>query len=182
MSSTAGWCSAGWRAIGRSPASHLGSPASSYLTTIAIGPYRKVDDVGPHGLPLTYWVPREGPSYLRTFRKSPLLLEWLESKLGPYPFRRAGVVVVPSESAMETQTLVTFGTGRLWWPPDARGVLLHEYAHQWYGDTVTPRDWRDMWLNEGFAMYLQIRFDASHGGLVDEALGALSARRRPGAA
>ena len=55
---------------------------------------------------------------------------------------------------METQETVTIGAG-----PDPQTFLanmLHEYAHQWYGDMVTPRDWRDLWLNESFAMYLQL--------------------------
>ena len=36
-----------------------------------------------------------------------------------------------------------------------RDVLVHEIAHQWYGDEVTPGDWRDLWMSEGMAMYLQ---------------------------
>jgi aminopeptidase N len=34
-------------------------------------------------------------------------------------------------------------------------VLLHELAHQWFGDSVTPRTWRDVWLSEGFATYIE---------------------------
>jgi aminopeptidase N len=34
-------------------------------------------------------------------------------------------------------------------------VLEHEMAHQWYGDSLTPRDWQELWLNEGWAMYMQ---------------------------
>ena len=61
---------------------------------------------------------------------------------------------------------MTFGTGRIWrWDPrGTKATVLHELAHQWYGDTVTPRDWRDLWLNEGSAMYVQILWDSSHGG------------------
>ena len=145
---------------------HLGSPASSYLITIAIGPYQAVRDTGPHGLPLTSWVRPGSKAQTRIARDLPSLLRWLESRLGRYPFHRAGIVFVPSPSAMETQTLVTFGTGRIWrWDPfGTRATVLHELAHQWYGDTVTPGDWRDMWLNEGFAMYIQILWESTHGG------------------
>ncbi len=48
-------------------------------------------------------------------------------------------------------------------PGDYREVLLHEYAHQWYGDSVTPSNWKDPWLNEGFAMYLEARWSADQG-------------------
>jgi cation:H+ antiporter len=64
---------------------------------------------------------------------------------------------------METETMVTMGT---------RGTVLnqdnvvHEIAHQWYGDTVTPRDWSDVWMNEGMAFYLaEGRWTAHHDGV-----------------
>ena len=44
------------------------------------------------------------------------------------------------------------------------GVLAHEYAHQWYGDTVTPDNWSDLWLNEAFATYVQEAWTADQGG------------------
>ena len=43
-------------------------------------------------------------------------------------------------------------------------VLVHEMAHQWYGDEVTPDDWRDVWMNEGMAMYLQGCWQAEADG------------------
>jgi aminopeptidase N len=141
---------------------HLASPAAAYLVTIAIGPYERYTDTGPHGLPITYWVRPAERDDLSRLRRTPGMLRWLERRLGPYPFGRAGTVVVPSQSAMETQTLVTMGNaviGRAAGVPD----LLHEYAHQWYGDSVTPDNWKDLWLNEGFAMYLQIRWEVRHG-------------------
>ncbi len=144
---------------------HLASPASSYLTTIAIGDYVRHRDRGPHNLPITYWVPRGDQSTLSELRRTPKMIKWLEKRLGPYPFDRIGAVVVPNFSAMETQTLVTMG-GQLLRDYGARSFradLLHEYSHQWYGDTVTPDNWPDLWLNESFAMYTQIRWEVSRG-------------------
>ena len=48
--------------------------------------------------------------------------------------------------------MITLGTTDYTTSP---AVLVHEMAHQWYGDEVTPDDWRDVWMNEGMAMYLQ---------------------------
>jgi aminopeptidase N len=42
-------------------------------------------------------------------------------------------------------------------------LLLHEYVHQWYGDEVTPSGFKDLWLNETFAYFLQLTWEASHG-------------------
>ena len=125
----------------------------TYLVTMAVDRFERHAATGPGGLPVTYWVrPQDAARMLPTLSQSPRLLSWLEQRLGRYPFASAGVVVVQGTSGMETQTMVTLGplTG-----PQAEPVLLHEYAHHWFGDSVTPRTWQDLWLNEGFATYLQ---------------------------
>jgi aminopeptidase N len=142
----------------------LGSPAASYLVTVAIGPYHAYRDTGPHGLPITYWVRGADLDVLPDLRHTPAMIGWLEAHLGRFPFDRIGAVVVPTNSAEETQTMITIGPSVL----RARGDeglsdLLHEYSHQWYGDEVTPNNWKDLWLNESFAMYIQMRWQASHG-------------------
>jgi len=133
-------------------------PVASYLTTLAVGRYRKETATGPHGLPLTYWYrPGTDDQLVPVLRKSPQFIAWLEERFGPYPFPTAGVVVVPAFSAMETQQMVTMGGGYDW--SDSLDLfeinLFHEYAHHWFGDTVTLSTWRDLWLNEGWATYAQ---------------------------
>jgi aminopeptidase N len=143
---------------------HSTDPMASYLTTLAVGPYRRVTERAPSGVPLTYWVPRDRPRYLRALRPTPETMAWLERLLGPYPFDRAGVVVTPGTSAMETQTMITLGRGNFRYGGKyVREVVAHELAHAWYGDTVTPDDWSDVWMNEGMAMYLEARYTAEHG-------------------
>jgi aminopeptidase N len=88
-------------------------------------------------------------------------LDWLEKLLGPYPFDSLGFVLVDSRSGMETQTLITLGATDY---TTSAAVLVHEMAHQWYGDEVTPNDWRDVWMNEGMAMYLQGCWQAEEDG------------------
>ncbi|MBV9485577.1 MAG: M1 family metallopeptidase, partial [Frankiaceae bacterium] len=139
------------------------APAASYLVALGIGPYREHSDVGPHGLPITYWVRHSDRKFLPQLRRTPHMLRWLEKRLGPYPFASAGVIVEPMASAEETQTMVTMGTSVLR-QPYGRQDLLHEFAHSWYGDTVTPQDWRDLWLNESFATYIQLRWEVAHYG------------------
>jgi aminopeptidase N len=132
---------------------HLDSPAASYLTTVAIGPYSQTRLRGPHGLPVSlWWMPADETLVGRLRRQTVAALNWLDRHLGRYPFSSAGVVLVGGASAMETQTMVTMSAGALN-RPDA--VVLHELAHQWYGDAVTPVSWLGLWLNEGFAMYVQ---------------------------
>ena len=97
-------------------------------------------------------------------------MRFLQKQVGPYPFSSLGIVAVPSSSAMETETMVTMGTRDSVLNQDN---VVHEIAHQWYGDTVTPRDWSDVWMNEGMAFYLaEGRWTAHHDGVtLDRQLG-----------
>jgi aminopeptidase N len=129
----------------------LPEPAASYLVTIAIGRYTETKDTGPHGLPISYWTPSDQPGLIKRLRYTPQAIAYLESKVGRYPFPTLGVLLVPSQSAMETQSMITLGIGDY---TLTRDVLVHELAHQWYGDEVTPNDWSDLWMSEGMATYL----------------------------
>lgn len=142
--------SAGGRTITRW---HLEHPAASYLVTIAIGPYRRYADTGPHSLPISYWVRDSDKAVLPILRKAPGAIRFLERRLGPLPSKSMGFVVVPQDSGMETQDMITLGIARTRY--DNGQVVTHELSHQWYGDAVTPRDWRDVWMSEGMAMYVQ---------------------------
>ena len=139
-------------------------PVASYLTTLAVGKYQKETATGPHGLPLTYWFrPGIDDGMMKLVRKSPQYVTWLEERFGPYPFPSGGIVLVDSESGMETQQMITMGSGpvagnkQLSDGMDAD--LLHEYAHQWFGNTLSPTSWQDLWLNEGWAMYAQLLYE-----------------------
>lgn len=141
---------------------HLAEPAAAYLTTVAFGDFEMTEDVSPSGVPITYWVRPSSPSFvMEGLRTTPAAIAWLEEKLGPYPFDTFGTVVVESESGMETQTMVTLGDNDYTTSP---AVVVHELAHHWYGNTVTPDDWRDVWMNEGMAMYLQGMWEADQAG------------------
>jgi len=130
----------------------LDEPAASYLVTIAIGPFAVTEDSSTSGIPITYWTPEGRPGLVQRLQQAPTVLAWLEDRLGPYPFATLGFLVVKSLSGMETQTMITLGDTSYATGPE---VLLHELAHHWYGDQVTPRDWADVWMNEGMATYLQ---------------------------
>jgi aminopeptidase N len=84
-----------------------------------------------------------------------------ESKIyGHYPFAAAGSVVDVAnlEYALETQTRPIYA-----FAPD-RTTVVHETAHQWFGDSVSLRRWPNIWLNEGFATWTQWYFAEQHGG------------------
>lgn len=140
------------------------SPMAPHLVTVAIGPYKKYTQVGPHDLPLTYWLPKGRSELLEPLERTPDTIAWLESRLGPYPFDRAGVVVTPGLGTVETQTLTTFALDNFkQGGVDVREQVAHNLAHAWYGGSVTPNDWRDNWMSESVATFLQAKFAVSQG-------------------
>ncbi|WP_110207757.1 M1 family metallopeptidase [Nocardioides daejeonensis] len=145
----------------------LSSPASSYLTTVAFDDYVMGEGTSSSGVPLTWWTPRGDTRSAKAMAKLPQAFDWVESKLGPYPFDRLGGVVVPSQTAMETQTMITFGN-----TPYTLDIttLVHETTHQWYGDAVSPTDWSDVWMNEGMTTYLDFIWESEHGRSLDRVL------------
>jgi aminopeptidase N len=151
------------RTVGGRTVTHwnLPEPAASYLVTVAIGRYTETRDTGPHGLPITYWTPSDRPGLVAGLRYTPDAIRYLEGKVGRYPFATVGMLLVPGTSAMETQSMVTLGISKY---TLSRDVLVHELAHQWYGDAVTPDDWSDLWMSEGMATYLaEANWTADHG-------------------
>ncbi len=138
----------------------LTEPASSYLVTLAIGDYAHASNTTSTGLRVDYWTPRGMVGARKRLSSAAATIDWIEARLGPYPFDSAGVVVTASRSAMETQTMVTLGNTEYVMSPQ---VLAHELIHQWYGDQVSPSDWRDVWLNEGMTMLLQWIYEDDQG-------------------
>ena len=98
-------------------------------------------------------------------------LEWMKARVGEYPFDSYGSLVVNTTLgfALETQTLSLYDRpwfdgsygGRGIWEP----TMVHELSHMWFGDSVSPYSWDDVWLNEGHATWYEWSFAAEHGEL-----------------
>lgn len=141
---------------------HLAEPAASYLVTVAFDDFVTAEESTASGVPVSVWLPADEKSRMAELRRTTVAsLEWAEEMLGPYPFDSLGFLFVDSLSGMETQTMVTLGLTDY---ATSEPVLVHEAIHQWWGNQVTPRDWRDLWMNEGMTMYLQAMWEAENGG------------------
>jgi aminopeptidase N len=141
---------------------HTAEPMASHAVTLAVGRYDITRSTTPSGLPVYVAVdPAQADASRKVLARIPEIIDWAEYNFGPYPFSSAGAIVDrvgDAGYALETQNRPVFPGA-----PDT-GTLVHELAHQWYGNSVTPKTWRDMWLNEGFATYAEWLWDEDHGG------------------
>ncbi|KOG48870.1 M1 family metallopeptidase [Streptomyces decoyicus] len=145
-------------------------PMATELAQVSIGKSSVLLHHGPHGLPVRDVVPTaDRPALAPWLAKTPDQLAWMERKVGPYPFEAYGVLIVNARTGfeLETQTLslfekAMFTAGQL---PDwyVESVMVHELAHQWFGDSVSPRRWSDVWLNEAHATWYEALYAQERG-------------------
>ena len=137
---------------------------ATYVAAVYIGDFERVEHgrLDPDGPLLRDYVPSDAPPEItEALAVTEDVIRFLEELLGPYPFDAYGTLVLPLplDLALENQTLPVHGPRLL--GPD---IIAHEAAHQWLGNSVALEDWGDIWLNEGFATYLHMMFDAEYHG------------------
>ncbi|NOZ61930.1 MAG: hypothetical protein GXO74_09645 [Calditrichaeota bacterium] len=136
-------------------------PHASYLISIIVGNYLKVEDHYKNVAVQYYVHPDQRQNAMATFSKTPQIIGFFSNKIGiEYPYSKYAQTVVDNfkYGGMENITATTLTSSTI---RDARsnidgtaeGLIAHELAHQWWGDLLTCRDWTNSWLNEGFATY-----------------------------
>lgn len=142
-------------------------PMASYLVQIAIGDYELVDGGTFGDVTIRHAFHRSIADQAQTTTERTIeMMDLLDDVWGPYPFEAYGVLAVdePLGFALETQTLTIIGTDIAVEGRRADAILLHELAHQWVGNAVSPATWKDVWLNEGFATYSEWLWSERTGG------------------
>lgn len=132
------------------------APMATHLATIVIGDYQIVPDQPSSelaGVEIRNVLPDDladnPPPDLARLGE---MITVLEQYFGPFPFDTYGVAVLDPFffTALETQTLSLFSRNLL-----HERVILHELAHQWFGNNVSVAHWQDIWISEGFATYAE---------------------------
>ncbi|MFJ2440024.1 MULTISPECIES: M1 family metallopeptidase [unclassified Streptomyces] len=146
-------------------------PMATELAQVSIGSSAVVHREGPDGLPVRDVVPAADRERLEPWlEKTPGQLRWMADQVGPYPFETYGVLIAGADTGfeLETQTLSLFERSLFVRPeyPEwyVDSVMVHELAHQWFGNSVSPYRWSDLWLNEGHATWYEARYAEEHAG------------------
>jgi aminopeptidase N len=144
-------------------------PMSSELSMVAIGKFDVTSSRTPSGIPnITAYDPQlvTAPAQPADFHQLTAdIVDWQQTLFGRYPFASTGGITdrVGVGYALETQGRPVYDRRAAGSVPSG-GLISHELAHQWYGDSVTPAFWRDIWLNEGFATYSEWLYSERTGG------------------
>lgn len=134
---------------------------NNYAISLNVAPYQllQTDYQSRYGntIDLQYYhLPEHKLKAEQLFTEFPLMLDFFEQVIGPYPFasEKMGVVDTPF-LGMEHQTINAYGNNYKVNKFGFDSLLQHEFAHEWFGNQLTNYDWKDMWLHEGFGTYMQ---------------------------
>jgi len=162
---------------------HVSTPINTYNVTLNAAPYVHLDttyaSTSGDAVPVSaYVLPSDSARAARALPGFLDQVRFLEETLGPYPPRadKYGIAQTPF-LGMEHQSLIAYGhdfaPGGLGYDAPFDALHFHELAHEWYGNLVTVADWKDFWLHEGTATYLEALYaehlegDSAYHALTD---------------
>ncbi|MGW4349564.1 M1 family metallopeptidase [Streptomyces sp. NPDC004690] len=129
-------------------------PMATYLATATIGKFDVRTGKTPSGIPIYVAVDPvlKNSNSVDVYAVTAAATDYWSKVFGPYPFEETGAIVDDMPEAgfsLEVQSKPAYSAVR------SETTIVHELAHQWFGDSVSVAHWKDIWLNEGFATYAQ---------------------------
>jgi aminopeptidase N len=166
-------------------------PINNYNVTVNIGKFAHLSDIyetADEKLTLDYYViPDHVDRAREQFKQTKWMLRAFEKYFGPYPFIRDGYKLIEApHNGMEHQSAIAYGNkflgGYVGRSSSAVGqkfdfIIVHESAHEWWGNSLTSKDVADMWIHESFGAYAEALFVEDRFGR-DEALTYINAKKQ----
>ncbi|MDA3894308.1 MAG: M1 family metallopeptidase [Salinivirgaceae bacterium] len=143
----------------------VSNPINNYAIALNIAPYIELKDeyvsLYEDTIRISYWfLPENETNAKQLYPNIKNYLDFIESTIGPYPFRneKIGVVEVPFVG-MEHQTITAIAPNFTHKYPGYNYILFHELCHEWFGNLVTAYDWNDFWIQEGLTGYVEALYE-----------------------
>ncbi|MFJ3670095.1 M1 family metallopeptidase [Streptomyces sp. NPDC090106] len=162
-------------------------PIATELVQITVGDYVIKERPGPSGLALRDVVPTARAEALEpALALTPNLVSWIEERLGAYPFETYGLLPCNNDASdafdftgLETQTLTLYKPNYLLQAESKIGShMMHELVHSWFGNSVSPANWADLWINEGHADFYGLLYRYERGWADSLGLVTMEARMK----
>jgi len=137
-------------------------PIATYLVSLAVAPYKEFSDsyvaLTGERMKVMYFVyPEDFDKAKREFVNTPKILSVFANEFCEYPFlkEKLAYAEVDGELTMENQTACSIQQSLITGDSTNETTIVHETAHQWWGNLITPMSWKHTWLSEGFATYAE---------------------------
>jgi aminopeptidase N len=145
------------------------TPIPMHCMVIGATDFAIVDRGTSGGTEVAYWLyPRDRDQGIRQFGRVSQMVAHYAATIGPYPYHKLALVESSTRfGGMENASAIFFDEKQLGGEASLEALTAHEIAHQWFGDSVTQRQWHDLWLSEGFATYFcNLFFEQADGPAV----------------
>ena len=155
-------------------------PIASWLNALGVEQFAVFHVGSVKGIELQTWVAHQDADAGRIYFEKPAreALEFYSEHIGPYPYEKlANVAAAGLNGGTEHASAIFYGESGVRAEP-ATGLVAHEIAHQWFGDSVTESDWDDVWLSEGFATYFTLLLTEHSAGREAFVAGLKASRTR----
>jgi aminopeptidase N len=157
-------------------------PVSSWLFVLGVADFavKYVDEFRGKSIQTWVYAKNREAGFYDFDEPTKKVLEFYSNYVGPYAYEKLANIQTPSvNGGMETSSAIFYGEDLVTGKRDERirNVVIHEIAHQWFGNAITETTWDDAWLSEGFATFFTLLFIENEYGKEEYTKGIIKARK-----